>query len=466
MPYMKMAAESLRPGFFNEAQFKNRGSFSSYYPKMGASASFNSRASRASQEPLDDDKNKFYKELGMFSLRKRIEDSILRAQMLAPTALELEEAKHVNQEEVVRDYDLWDDLSKSNEILIKLADSAKVVDTLRDLKYKAEEAKLITELAEMDAINYALFKQAYSASLDVNKFLDKYEMSKLLKGHMTWREHASLLNLDMETFTLRCDISVLLIFGVNVISCERVQLGNCYDFIVTCQVYVDVRWVGQLTQMYMKWAERQGQSGRIVERCPSNNGGLRSATVELEFRFAYGYLSGERGVHSVIRTFENNGGDLEATLASVDVVPLFIESSPDLSIDDEDILVSYPSHCEDNPCRTSPAVHVQHIPTGLEVRSTGERSRFANKVKALNRLKAKLLVLLRDEGLSSIKGIKKGATRATSSQETRKYMLRPSKMVHDLKCGVQLPDVNAVLNGNLDPLIAAHINSRQSSTCQ
>ncbi|KAL0339720.1 UNVERIFIED_CONTAM: Peptide chain release factor PrfB3, chloroplastic [Sesamum radiatum] len=264
MPYMKMAAESLRPGFFNEAQFKNRGSFLSYYPKMRASASFNSRASRASQEPLDDDKNKFYKELGMFSLRKRIEDSILRAQMLAPTALELEEAKHVNQEEVVRDYDLWDDLSKSNEILIKLADSAKVVDTLRDLKYKAEEAKLITELAEMDAINYALFKQAYSASLDVNKFLDKYEMSKLLKGPY-----------DME--------------------------GACI-------------------------------------------------------------------------TLESRHGDIysEATLASVDVVPLFIESSPDLSIDDEDILVSYPSHCEDNPCRTSPAVHVQHIPTGLEVRSTGK----------------------------------------------------------------------------------------------
>ncbi|XP_011075379.1 peptide chain release factor PrfB3, chloroplastic isoform X2 [Sesamum indicum] len=415
---MKMAAESLRPGFFNEAQFKNRGSFSSYYPKMRASASFSSRAFRASQEPLDDDKNKFYKELGMFSLRKRIEDSILRAQMLAPTALELEEAKHVNQEEVVRDYDLWDDLSKSNEILIKLADSAK-----------AEEAKLITELAGVDAINYALFKQAYSVSLDVNKFLDKYEMSKLLKG--PYDTEGACITLES-------------------------RHGDIYS----------ERWVGQLTQMYMKWAERQGHAGRIVERCPSNNGGLRSATIELEFRFAYGYLSGERGVHSVIRNFENNSGHREATLASVDVIPLFIESSPDLSIDDKDILVSYPSHCEDSPCRTSPAVHVQHIPTGLEVRSTGERSRFANKVKAINRLKAKLLVLLRDQGLSSVNSIKKGATRATSSQETRKYVLRPSKMVHDLKCGVQLPDVNAVLNGNLDPLIAAHINSRQSSICQ
>lgn len=74
--------------------------------------------------------------IGMFSLRKRIEDSVLRAEMLVPTALELAEAKHVNQEEVIRHYDLWDDTGKSNKILTELANSAKAVDTLRDLKYK------------------------------------------------------------------------------------------------------------------------------------------------------------------------------------------------------------------------------------------------------------------------------------------------------------------------------------------
>ncbi|KAK6149102.1 hypothetical protein DH2020_016627 [Rehmannia glutinosa] len=423
-----MAADSLRTGLFNKTQFKNCGSFSNYYPKIIAAADFSSRAFRASQEPLDDNKNKFYKELGMFSFRKRIEDSILRAEMLAPTALELEEAKHVNQEEVIRDYDLWDDLSRSNEILLKLAESAKVVDNLRDLKYKAEEAKLITELAEMDAINYALFKQAYSASLDVNKFLDTYEMSKLLKEPY-----------DME--------------------------GACIILESRCGDIYSERWAGQLAQMYMKWAQRQGHTGRIVERCPSNNGGLKSATIEFEFKFAYGYLSGERGVHSLIRSSENTSARPEASLASVDVIPLFIESSPDqLLIDDEDILVSYPSYCEDNLLGTSSTVQVQHIPTGLEVQSTGERSRFANKIKAFNRLKAKLLVVMRDQRISSVKSIKKDAKMDRWSRETRKYVLRPTKMVHDLKSGVQFPDVNAVINGNLDPLIAAHINSRQTTT--
>lgn len=65
------------------------------------------------------------------------------------------------------------------------------------------------------------------------------------------------------------------------------------------------RWASQLAQMYMKWAERQGYAGRILERHPSNNGGLKSASIELEFKFAYGYLSGERGVHSLIRCSES-----------------------------------------------------------------------------------------------------------------------------------------------------------------
>ncbi|KAL1549909.1 peptide chain release factor PrfB3, chloroplastic-like [Salvia divinorum] len=421
-----MGAELLPTAYFNETQFRNGRNWPIYCPKPRASSNF---CLRALQEPLDDGKNKFYNELGMFSLRKIIEDSVLRAEMLAPSALEFEEGKHVDQEGVVRDYDLWDDLTKSNEVLAKLADSANVVDTLRDLTYKAEEAKLITELAEMDAINYELFKQAYTASLDVNKFLDKYEMSKLLKEPY-----------DME--------------------------GACIIIESRCGDTLSERWALQLAQMYMKWAERQGYSGRIVERYPSSNGELKYASIELEFKFAYGYLSGERGVHSLIRCPDSTSGLPKASLASVDVIPLFINSSADLSIEGEDIQVSYPSYCDDNPqmSRASSAVHIHHIPTGVEVQSTGERSCFANKIKALNRLKAKLLVLLRNQGVSGVGSIKKGTATDRWSRETRKYVLHPPKMVHDLRSGAQFPDVNPILNGNLDPLIAAHVSSRQSST--
>lgn len=397
-------------------------------PESTASAvrKFSSRLIiRASHEALDDSKNnKFYKELGMFSLRKRIEDSILRAEMLAPTALEHEEARHVKQEEIIRDHDLWDDLGKSNEILIKLADGAKVVDALKDLKYKAEEAKLITELAELDTVNYELFKQAYFASVDLNKFLDKYEMSKFLK-----EPH------DMEGACLIIDS----------------RRGDIYS----------ETWAGQLTRMYMKWAEKQGHAVRIVERCPAKNGGIKSATIEFEFKYAYGYLSGERGVHRIIGYYKSEFNYPEASLAAVDVIPLFLESSPGLLIDDKDLLVSCPSSSK-KPGKISSSVSIQHIPTGVEVQSTGERSCVANKIKALNRLKAKLLVILRNQGTSDVSNIKKDALVDMWSHEARRYMFQPTKMVEDVKTGTQYPDVNAVLNGNIDTLIAARINTRRA----
>ncbi|KAL5137924.1 Peptide chain release factor PrfB3, chloroplastic [Glycine soja] len=127
-------------------------------------------------------KKDIYNQVGLFSLKRKIEDAVLRAEMFASTALEMEEATWIKQEEMVRDFDMWDDPAKSNDILVKLANSAKVVDSLKDLKYKVEEAKLINQLAEINAIDYGLYKQAYETSLDVSEIVDQYEISKLLKG--------------------------------------------------------------------------------------------------------------------------------------------------------------------------------------------------------------------------------------------------------------------------------------------
>ncbi|KAM7500107.1 hypothetical protein LguiA_024521 [Lonicera macranthoides] len=377
---------------------------------------------RASQ-PMDD-KSKLYKELGMFSLRKKIEDSVIRAEMLAAPALEHEEARHFKQEEMVREYDLWDDLAKSNEVLANLADSAKVVDSLRDLTYKAEEAKLIAELAEMDAINCGLFEQAYTASVDVNKLMYNYETSKLLNGPY-----------DFEG------------------ACIVIEAGSE-------GIYSEI-WAEQLVEMYMKWAGKQCYGGRIVERYPSKNGGIKSATIEFEHKYAYGYLSGERGTHRMIRSSQNGSNVLEASLAAVDVIPLFLETSPDLIINDNDLAISFLSLCEEGMGRTKPAVHIQHIPTGLRVYSSGERSNFANKIKALNRLKAKLLVILTDQGASRVTSIKRNTIVDMWHQETRRYVFSPHKLVQDVKTGIQLSDPNSVLEGNIEPLIGASINIRQ-----
>ncbi|KAM1748177.1 hypothetical protein ACFX12_009194 [Malus domestica] len=388
--------------------------------------SFNWKASqRKSHRSLHthcmDDRNRASKQLGLFSLKKKIEDTVLRAETLAPMALELEEGRRNKQEQQIRDYNLWDDTAKSNEILSKLANSAKVVDALKDLTFKAEEAKLITQLAEVDAINYGLFRQAYDASLDVSKLLDQYEMSKLLKGPY-----------DMEG------------------ACLTIEAGG--------EGYPEV-WIKQLLSMYTKWAKKLGYKGRVVEKHSSTNGSITSATIEFEFAFAYGYLSGETGVHYL--TSSQNDSDLPtASSASVDVFPLFLGKAHDLEIDDDDLVIALPSVLEEQS-QTGPTVSIQHKLTGISAQSSGERSHFANKIKAINRLKGKLLILALEQGVSEVRDIKKDEIVNLWEKETRRYMSRPHKLVKDVKTGIQLPDLMSVLDGNLEPLIGAHINTRQ-----
>ncbi|KAK4799795.1 hypothetical protein SAY86_025160 [Trapa natans] len=311
-----------------------------------------------------DGKSKAYRELGLFSLKKKIEDAVLRAELMATSALELEEARRIKQEEMIRNYDLWDDPTKSNDILVKLADTARAVDALKDLAYKAEEAKLITQLAEMDAINYGLVEQAYSASLDVAKSLDQYEMLKLLKGPY-----------DAEGASLEI----------------KAGPGGMHN----------EHWAQELLNMYLKWAEKQGCRGRIIRKGGSKNGGISSATLEFEFGYAYGYLRGERGVHCMLRCSEK-----EVNTAAVDLIPLFLGTSLDLHIDEEDLIVLCPSSPKEELCGQSRVI-IQHAPTGIIVESSGERSRFGNKMKALNRLKARLLVIASEQRVSNVTNIRR-----------------------------------------------------------
>ncbi|KAF9595078.1 hypothetical protein IFM89_036967 [Coptis chinensis] len=389
-----------------------------------ASVVVRASSSSSSSQSMEADNNKLCKELGLFSLKKKIDDVVLRAEMFGPQALELEESRQIKQEEMLHHYNLWDDVTKSSEMLTHLADTTKVVDNLKDLRYKAEEAKLITQLADMDAINYRLFKQAYTASVDVSKLLDHYELSKLLSGPY---------DADGACITIRAGSE-----------------GICSEV-----------WAERILSMYLKWAEKQGYKGRLVETYPSENGGVKSATIDFELEYAYGYLSGERGAHRKIKRSSDESILLEDRVAFVDVIPLFLQKDSDLQIDEEDLVISSSLQDDDQSvCQSEPAISIRHIPTGISVESSGERSRFANKTKAINRLKAKLLVIAKEQGVSHVKNIKINAIVDVSRQESRKYIFHPHKLVQDVKTGIQLPDLNSVMDGNIEPLIGAHISSR------
>lgn len=157
-------------------------------------------------------------------------------------------------------------------------------------------------------------------------------------------------------------------------------------------------WAEQLLSMYMKWAKKQGYRGRVVEKDLSTNGGIKSATIEFEFEYAYGFLSGERGVHHMIRSqngsvhnevnllvpFSSVGinvvlsyqtllfhGILQVSSVGIDVVPLFLGTTPDLQISDDDLILSSVLSLGEKQSRTGYTVCVQHIPTALTFQSSG-----------------------------------------------------------------------------------------------
>ncbi|XP_074568723.1 peptide chain release factor PrfB3, chloroplastic [Curcuma longa] len=355
--------------------------------------------------------NQVFKQLGLYSLKKKIEDVVSHADMIAPTALEMEEARRIKKEEVLRKQSLWDDLAKSDECFTSLADSVRLVNDLKDLRYKAEEAKLIMELAEMDAISHELFEQAYVASLEVDRFIERYEVSKLLTDPY-----------DKEG------------------ACLIIKAGPGHMAEV---------WAEKLLKMYTSWAEKHGCTTKIIERYHSKGSTTEIAVVEFESEYMYGYLSGERGVHQKICSSLDGSAVPTICSAIVDVIPIFLGGSINMPIDDKDLEISYLSsekqYAHDN--RTNPAVSIHHIPSGTSVQSSGERSPFANTTKALNRLKAKLLVV---EAAGNEMG-----------RETRRYIFHPHKMVEDVATGIQLADLNSVLNGDIEPLIRAHVSQRQ-----
>ncbi|KAG0496744.1 hypothetical protein HPP92_001435 [Vanilla planifolia] len=358
-----------------------------------------------------EDRKSMYKELGLFSVKKKIDDVIYRAEMIAPVAVELEEERRIKQEESLCRCNLWNsDITISNESLITLADAIKMVNDLKDVQHKAEEAKLITQLAQIDLVNHKLFEEAYNASLDVNRFLDYYEMSKLLTGPY-----------DKE--------------------------GACMTITAGLEGIASEMWTEKLMFMYTKWAENHSCNVTVLEKLPSDGYGIKSATIEFEKKYMYGYLSGERGIHKMINDSLDKSIVLETCSASIDVIPLFLENTVDLDIDDREIETCFP------PSNSKTAVCIHHIPTKTTVQCSSERSQFANKTKALNRLKAKLVIMALDEGLHTSRN-KHGA-------ETRRYNLRPKKSVQDVRTGIVTPELYSVLNGNIEPFIRAHINLRR-----
>jgi peptide chain release factor 2 len=226
-------------------------------------------------------------------------------------------------------------------------------------------------------------------------------------------------------------------------------------------------WAEMLYRMYVRWAERRGFEVEEEGSTAGSEAGLSSVEFIVKGRYAYGYLQAERGVHRLVRMSPFNAqGKRQTAFAALDVVPVMDDAEVDVEVDESDIKMDVfrasgagGQHIN----KTSSAVRLTHLPTGIVVSCQNERSQFQNRDRAMTMLKAKLADLERQKREAELADIRGEQQRVGFGSQIRSYVMQPYQMVKDLRTEHEAGNVQGVLDGDLDPFMEAYLQWRRAT---
>lgn len=219
-------------------------------------------------------------------------------------------------------------------------------------------------------------------------------------------------------------------------------------------------WASMLCRMYERWADRRGFDVKVLDSLDGEEAGLKSVTLEISGENVYGYLKSEHGVHRLVRISPfNAAGKRQTSFVSCDVMP-DIQQDIDIEIADDDIRIdTYRSSGAGGQHinKTSSAIRITHLPTGIVVQCQNERSQHQNKDKAMQMLKAKLYLLKEQENAEKAAGIRGEVTEIGWGNQIRSYVMQPYTMVKDHRTGVETGNVDSVMDGKIDLFINGYL---------